>query len=61
MAILLKNGHIVTAVDYIAFEGWNLEGRTSVVTVRGEVQVRDGRFMGTIGRGKILDRQPTHF
>ncbi len=49
------------AVDYNAFEGWEIEGRPSVVTVRGEVAVRDGKFTGTIGRGQFLQRQPTHF
>lgn len=46
------------AVDYSAFEGWPIEGRPSVVTVRGEVAVRDGKFCGTIGRGKFLKRVP---
>lgn len=48
-------------VDYSAFEGWELEGRPSLVTVRGEVQVRDGQFVGTLGRGEMLTREPTHF
>jgi dihydropyrimidinase len=48
-------------VDYSAFEGWELEGRPSVVTVRGKVQVRDGKFVGQLGHGKFLQRQPTHF
>jgi dihydropyrimidinase len=48
-------------VDYSAFEGWDIEGRPSVVTVRGEVAVRDGKFAGTIGRGKMLKREPSHF
>jgi dihydropyrimidinase len=47
-------------VDYSAFEGWKIEGRPSVVTVRGEVAVRDGKFVGTIGRGQFLKREPTH-
>ena len=33
-------------IDYNAFEGWPIEGRPSVVTVRGEVAVRDGKFVG---------------
>ena len=45
-------------VDYSAFEGWKLEGRPSVVTVRGEIAVRDGKFTGTIGRGQFLKRTP---
>ena len=47
-------------VDYNAFEGWEIEGRPSVVTVRGEVAVRDGKFTGTVGRGLFLQREPTH-
>jgi dihydropyrimidinase len=46
------------AVDYNAFEGWPIEGRPAVVTVRGEVAVRDGRFCGTVGRGRFLERRP---
>jgi dihydropyrimidinase len=49
------------AVDYSAFEGWELEGRPSLVTVRGQVQVRDGKFVGQLGTGKFLTRAPTHF
>lgn len=48
-------------VDYSAFEGWKIEGRPSVVTVRGEVVARDGKFVGKIGRGKFLQRKPGHF
>ena len=49
------------ATDYSAFEGWELKGRPSVVTVRGEIQARDGEFVGTIGRGEFLAREPNHF
>ena len=48
-------------VDYSAFEGWKLEGRASVVTVRGQVAARDGKFVGTAGRGQFLQRKPSHF
>jgi len=48
-------------VDYSAFEGWKLEGKTRDVTVRGQVAVRDGKFCGTIGRGQFLQRKPSHF
>ncbi len=47
-------------VDYNAYEGWEQKGRASVVTVRGQVQARDGEFVGTIGRGQFLKREPTH-
>lgn len=48
-------------LDYNAFEGWEIQGRPSIVTVRGEVAVRDGVFTGTPGHGRFLKRQPTHF
>jgi dihydropyrimidinase len=48
------------AVDYNAFEGWEIEGRPNVVTVRGEIAVRDREFVGTLGRGRLLERAPTH-
>jgi dihydropyrimidinase len=46
--------------DYNGFEGMKLEGRPSVVTVRGKVQVRDGEFVGEAGRGILLKRDPVH-
>lgn len=44
--------------DYSGFEGVEIDGRPSVVTVRGEVQVRDGVFVGEYGRGEFLRRVP---
>jgi dihydropyrimidinase len=48
-------------VDYNPFEGMPIEGRPSVVTVRGQVAVRGGRFVGKAGRGRFLQREPNHF
>jgi dihydropyrimidinase len=48
-------------VDYNSFEGFEIEGRPHVVTVRGKVAARDGKFVGEFGRGKLLKREPTHF
>ncbi|MEM0965989.1 MAG: dihydropyrimidinase [Verrucomicrobiota bacterium] len=42
--------------DYSGFEGMPIKGRPSVVTVRGGVCVRDGSFVGRMGRGKLLKR-----
>ena len=47
--------------DYNGFEGMAIEGRPSVVTVRGKVQVRDGKFVGDLNRGKLLRREPLYF
>src|SRR6266404_3015789 len=48
-------------VDYNAFEGMAIEGRPHIVTVRGQISVRDGKFVGQADRGKLLQRGPTHF
>jgi dihydropyrimidinase len=47
--------------DYNGFEGMKIEGRPSVVTVRGKVQARDGKFVGERGRGRMLKRAPAYF
>jgi dihydropyrimidinase len=57
--ISAKSHHVNN--DYSGFEGMKIEGRPSVVTVRGTVQVRDGEFVGERGRGKALKREPSHF
>ena len=46
--------------DYNGFEGFAIEGRPSIVTVRGKVQVRDGAFVGEHGRGRFLRREPQY-
>ncbi|HUO10960.1 MAG TPA: dihydropyrimidinase [Phycisphaerae bacterium] len=48
-------------VDYNAFEGMEITGRPSVVTVRGKIAVRDGQFVGDATRGKFVAREPNHF
>jgi dihydropyrimidinase len=48
----------LTNNDYNSFEGFAIEGRAEVVTVRGAVQVRDGKFVGDTARGQLLRRTP---
>jgi len=50
----------LSKIDYCAYEGWERRGRASVVTLRGAVQARDGKFVGTTGRGQFVAREPTH-
>ncbi|MBB5351516.1 dihydropyrimidinase [Haloferula luteola] len=47
--------------DYSGFEGMEILGRPSMVTVRGQVMVREGKFVGEAGHGRFLARIPTHF
>ncbi len=42
--------------DYSGFEGVEIDGKPEVVTVRGEVAVQGGQFVGTPGRGRLLRR-----
>lgn len=46
--------------DYNGFEGFAIDGRPAVVTVRGKVQVRDGVFVGDPRRGRFLKREPQY-
>jgi dihydropyrimidinase len=57
--ISVKTQH--TNCDYNGFEGFEVDGRPSAVTVRGKVQVRDGKFVGERGRGRLLKREPAYF
>jgi dihydropyrimidinase len=56
--ISADNHHMAT--DYNAYEGWEMQGRASVVTVRGKVMAREGKFVGNLGHGKLLGRDPVH-
>ncbi len=40
--------------DYNPYEGFEVRGAPEVVTVRGEIMVRDGTFVGTAGKGRLL-------
>jgi dihydropyrimidinase len=44
-------------LDHSAFEGVKIEGRPHVVTVRGKVAARDGKFVGDPARGQFLRRE----
>jgi dihydropyrimidinase len=58
--VISKETHHVNN-DYSGFEGMTIEGRPSIVTVRGKVQVRDGKFVGDRSRGRLLRREPAYF
>jgi dihydropyrimidinase len=47
--------------DYNAFEGFEIDGRPTYVTVRGKAAVEDGQFVGEKGRGRLLKREPMYF
>ncbi|MEM6554095.1 MAG: dihydropyrimidinase, partial [Planctomycetota bacterium] len=43
--------------DYDGFEGFEMVGRPELVTVRGEVMVRGGEFVGELGHGRAVPRR----
>ena len=53
--ISAKTNHMET--DYNAFEGWEVKGRAHIVTVRGQIMARDGKFVGQLGHGRLLQRE----
>jgi dihydropyrimidinase len=55
----VKTQHM--AVDYNPFEGMAIEGRAETVTVRGQIMVQNGAFVGDAKRGEFLKREPNHF
>ncbi|MEM6915499.1 MAG: dihydropyrimidinase, partial [Verrucomicrobiota bacterium] len=42
--------------DYSGFEGMEIVGKPSHVTVRGQVSVREGAFVGSLQHGQFLSR-----
>ncbi len=56
--ISVKTQHVNN--DYNGFEGMEIDGHPSVVTVRGKVQVRNGEFVGCRHRGQLLRREAIH-
>jgi dihydropyrimidinase len=45
------------ATDYSMFEGWKVKGNAKHVFSRGEMVVEDGKFVGTVGRGRFVKRE----
>ena len=43
--------------DYSMFEGWKVKGNAKHVFSRGEMVVEDGKFVGTVGRGRFVKRE----
>ncbi len=43
--------------DYDGFEGFEILGRPSLVTSRGMISARDGRFVGQLGHGRQVPRE----
>lgn len=46
-------------IDYNGFEGMERDGKPSTVTVRGKIQIQNGKFVGEAGRGRMLSRNLT--
>lgn len=44
--------------DYSGFEGVEIDGKPTHVTVRGQLAVKDGKFVGDKTRGQLLRREP---
>jgi dihydropyrimidinase len=45
-------------VDYNAYEGFDQKGRAEKVYLRGSLVVDNGEFVGKLGQGKFIEREP---
>jgi dihydropyrimidinase len=45
------------ATDYSMFEGWKVTGNARHVFSRGDLVVKDGQWIGQVGRGRFLKRE----
>lgn len=43
--------------DYSAFEGWEVDGQITEVSVRGKLAVKQTKFQGEKGRGQLIRRK----
>ena len=50
----------LSQVDYCGYEGMERRGRAEVVTLRGTVVARDGKYVGGEGGGRSIPRALTH-
>jgi dihydropyrimidinase len=56
LKITLAHGILHENTDYTPYEGIPLTGYPVMTFSRGEIIVRDGKFIGNKGRGKFLKR-----
>jgi dihydropyrimidinase len=43
-----------TVTDWTPFEGWKGKGKAHTVLVRGQIVVKEGRFLGKAAQGEFL-------
>jgi dihydropyrimidinase len=56
--LTLSAGILHQNVDYTPYDGWKVRGWPDTILSRGEIIVREGRFVGNAGRGHFLHTQP---
>ena len=56
--VTMKDHHVNN--DYSGFEGFEQDGKPADVTVRGQVAIRNGKFVGDTSRGKLIRRKPSY-
>lgn len=56
--VTLKAENLQTNCDWSPFEDWKLVGYPSTTLSRGKIVAEDGKFVGEVGYGKFLKREP---
>ena len=53
----ISAGTQAMATDYSMFEGWKVRGNARYVFSRGDLVVKDGMWIGEVGRGRFVKRE----
>ena len=54
--VTLQASNLQTNCDWSPYEGWKLTGYPIITIARGSIVVKDGQFIGEVGRGRFLHR-----
>ena len=56
--VILSQKNLHSRIDYCLYEGFRVKGYPVVTIARGEVIVKDNEFIGQVGAGRFVRRQP---
>jgi len=59
--VTLSQATLHQDVDYCPFEGTTVQGYPSTVMLRGQIIVRDGKYVGHAGQGRFVPAQPFRY
>ena len=55
---VIRPERLQTNCDWSPYDGWKLTGYPAMTFSRGRLVARSGKFVGTVGAGKFVERAP---